>query len=214
MLIAAEKIENDGRYTADSFAALQTAISAAKEVFIKNAADDEVVGLFKEEVARLYKLEEVFRPKFVETGAGDNSLASTSGDISDLGLTADQQNSFGEYVAKATSANTHVHFVDANANSRYPGDNTYLKTYANYKNLYLAVYNTGNAFEATGFSFYKQFSDRRVALRNKENNNFAFHNGYYLYNLYSTSVLYYNDGFLLDYASTKGITQANRVQVL
>ena len=218
MIIAAEKIENDGRYTADSFTALQGAISDAKKVLIDKNNETEVVDLFKQEVERLYKLEEVFRPKFVETGANEGSLASTPGDISNLGLTADQQESFGDYVAVATNANTHVHFVDTNATQRYPGDGAYLKTYSNYKNLYLAVYNTGNAFEATRFSFYKQFNDG-IALVNKKNNKFELHNGYYLYSLYSTSVVNYQDRFLLDYAANvhsgedHPITQANRVQV-
>ena len=44
-IVAAEKITNDGRYTADSWKTLQSAIAAAKEAFLRTAIADTANGL-------------------------------------------------------------------------------------------------------------------------------------------------------------------------
>ena len=221
MILAAEEIENDGRYDADKFAALQTAIHNAKNLFIKNASDEEVITLFKSEAKELYKLEEIFRPHYVTTtdGSKDVDAPSTSSlsDISALNLTDAQKASFGEHAVKVTDNFKNVHFADKTATSKWPAATFGVKTYTDYKNVYMAVYNAG-ATQSSNFSSYLQF-DNGVGIFNdatiKINTYGAFdlYNGYHLYNLYATPVNNYQTDYVLSHIKKFSITTFNRYQM-
>ena len=154
MILAAELIKNDdGRYTAESFAALQEAIKNAKVTLINDGTNDvnDALELFKAEVANLYKLEEVFRPKFV----GSNTAREKATDEDVKNLSDYQKSLLGEHYIKIESSdlNKDINFVDVSATGQYP--DSPVKDYTKYRNIYLyVVNNTGSVYYAPTFNAY------------------------------------------------------------
>lgn len=153
MIHAAELIKNDdGRYTAESFATLQEAIKNAKATLINDetSGDDNALALFKAEVANLYKLEEVFRPKFVD---GSERAIANAVDVKNL--SEYQKSLLGEHYIKIEDSDLgkEINFVDASATGRYPV--TPVKDYTKYSDIYLyVVNNTGSVYYVPTFNAY------------------------------------------------------------
>ena len=193
-VLAAEKINNDdSRYTEESFAALQNAIKDAKATLIADSSKGEAnaIALFKGEAAELYTLEEVFRPKYIEDPNGAEQ-ASTAYDPSTLALSATQKANFGDYTIKADANTKAVHFVPANATSRYPSGDAYKKIYADYDNLYLTYYNTKTSLKCTSSALINGFSGS-IGLSNNIADNpglfgLSLGSGYQRVNLYKLNL--------------------------
>lgn len=153
MIHAAELIKNDdGRYTAESFAALQEAIKNAKATLINDGTNDvnDALALFKAEVANLYKLEEVFRPKFVD---GSERAIANAGDVKNL--SEYQRSLLGEHYIKIESSDLgkDINFVDVSATAQYP--DSPVKDYTKYRDIYLyVVNNTGSVYYVPTFNAY------------------------------------------------------------
>lgn len=161
MIAAAEAIDNThGNYTADSFATLQNAIKTAKEVFLDDGGN--AVDLFKAEVNNLYKLEEVCRP--TSFGGDMNGLTYANASeitINGKPLSDKQKEYFGDCLVKVdstTNSTNVVRLTDKTTTGAVPGMGQLVKKYKDYKNLYLAVANTGDVYKDTQFTSYNEYN--------------------------------------------------------
>ena len=202
MIAAAEKISNDdGHYTSTSFKKLQDAITAAKKaLFLNGDADANVndfVTLFKNEVENLYKLEEVFVPSSVNNSKADLPYSNAS-EINNGSLSAAQQKSFGEKLFKVGYANSvtsngkstrTMRFTapEVAANTVVPNLDENVKYFNDYRNLYLAVENTGDSFALDYFTSYNTWYTA-ISLANDSSRKLRLESGYNLINLYDVGV--------------------------
>lgn len=191
MIAAAEAIDNThGNYTAESFQALQNAIKTAKEVFIAGGGD--VVDLFKAEVENLYTLEEVCRPTSVDGDINKRPYVNASEiTINDQPLSDKQQEYFGESLVKVDNTTKVVRLTDKTATGAVPDLGKLVKKFKDYKNLYLAVANTGDVQNSVQFTSYNQWHTG-VNYINRQDSSYKrqliLKNGFNLISLYDLSV--------------------------
>ena len=160
LIAAAEKITNDGRYTADSYADLQTAITDAKESFLKTAIADTTNGvdgiktLLSSELAEAGIIEEVWQPKWVN-GTGDfssteNVYNPTEGATGDAIIDANAAD-FGSCVAKLDSSHVTLSITLPDATNAY-GDGCTPVDVNDYADMWMYVYNdTENTIQPDKF---------------------------------------------------------------
>ena len=191
MIAAAEAIDNThGNYTEKSFKDLQDAIKTAKEVFIAGGGD--VVDLFKAEVNNLYTLEEVCRPTSVDREMTNLPSANASEiTINGKPLSDKQQEYFGESLVKVDNTTNTVRLTDKGSKDSVPGLGDHVKKFKDYKNLYLAVANTGDVQNSVEFRSYNQWHTA-VNYINRQDSSWKrqliLKNGFNLISLYDLGV--------------------------
>ena len=168
LIAAAERITNDGRYTVDSWTALQSAITTAKESFLRIAVADKENGVSNIKTLLLSELEdagtveEVWKPQHRKQPSNATWVSADDESANVAERIPNYNSELGSFVAKIENGYTHVSIVrdgtDSNGTDSNGGKNPIDVT--KYDDMWMYVYNnTENVVQTSQFIVVSTGSD-------------------------------------------------------